>query len=419
VKSAYRLGILIVLATVLVSAGLCGAFVSMAPASPPRDAEDLEDAGLTLGGFRLTERSGRAVSDVDLGERVWVASFIFTHCPLSCPRITSVMKGLQGKLAGTSVLLVSISVDPDRDTPAVLADYARRFEADPGRWWFLTGPKDDVVRLVQERFKLGLAHASEGAVQAGAEAITHSDRLALVDRGNRVVAYFDSSDPAKLASLVAEASRRDRRAAAWVRRLPLVNASLNGTCTLLLIVGWWLIRMHNVRGHATVMILAVVTSALFLTSYLIYHFQAGSTPFRGAGAIRLVYFTILLSHTVLATFGVVPLLVLTLTRAARRQFDRHALIARVTFPIWLYVSVTGVLIYLMLYQLPIATRQDLARSIHLIPPHFRQVDLDAESVALGNGHPPAFYRQRLGDDVVDQAVVGAVIGQREVGRARR
>jgi protein SCO1/2/putative membrane protein len=351
----YRLGIVIVATTVLISAGLSPALVAIAEGSRRRAAEDLGEAALPLGDFRLTERSGRVVSDADLAGRVWVASFIFTHCPLSCPRITSVMKGLQAKLAGTGVELVSISVDPDRDTPAVLADYARRFEADPERWWFLTGPRDDVVRLVQERFKLGLSQASEGALQAGAEAITHSDRLALVDRGNRVVGYFDTTDPAKVAALVAEASRRDRRPAAWVRGLPLVNASLNGTCTLLLIVGWWLIRMRNVRGHAATMIAAVVTSALFLTSYLIYHSQAGSTSFRGTGPIRLVYFTILLSHTVLATLGVVPLVALTLTRAARRQFDRHARIARVTFPIWLYVSITGVVIYLMLYELPVAS----------------------------------------------------------------
>jgi protein SCO1/2/putative membrane protein len=276
------------------------------------------------------------------------------------------------------------------------------------------------VRLVQERFKLGLAQASESDQQAGAEAITHSDRLALVDCGNRVVAYFDSNDPAKLASLVAEARRRDRRAAAWVRRLPLVNAGLNGTCTVLLIVGWWLIRMRNVRGHAATMIAAVVTSALFLTSYLIYHYRAGSTPFRGTGPIQLVYFTILLSHTVLATLGVVPLVVLTLTRAARRQFDRHARIARVTFPVWLYVSITGVIIYLMLYQLPIAPRleSESAGSVDLVVPHLPEVDLDPKPGAFRHGHPAVVDRQRLGNDVVNQPIVRTVIRQREVGRAR-
>ena len=97
----------------------------------------------------------------------------------------------------------------------------------------------------------------------------------------------------------------------------------------------------------------LLTSALFLVSYLVYHYHAGSVSFRSGGSLRLVYFTILLSHTVLATFGVVPLVVLTLTRALRRDFARHSRIAQVTFPIWLYVSVTGVVIYLMLYHLPV------------------------------------------------------------------
>ena len=363
---SYRLGILIVLTTVFVSAVLRLAYSTIGravPAAPGRVAEDLGDLALELGKFRLTERSGRAITDADLAGRVWVASFIFTHCPLSCPRITSVMKGIQAKLAGTNVQLVSISVDPDRDTPQALTVYARRFAADADRWWFLTGPKDDLVRLIRERFKLGLSVASESEQQGGAEAITHSDRLVLVDQGNRIVGYFDSTDPAKIASLVAEAERRDRRAAAWVRRLPLVNASLNGTCTLLLLLGWWLIRGGNVRGHATVMVLAVVASAVFLGSYLVYHYQAGSTRFRGFGPVREVYFTILLSHTILATFGVVPLLALTLTRAARRQFDRHARIAKVTLPIWLYVSITGVVVYVMLYQLAFPATSSLASDL--------------------------------------------------------
>src|SRR5262249_44494423 len=153
-----------------------------------------------------------------------------------------VMKGLQAELAGTSVQLVSISVDPDRDTPEVLADYARRFGADAGRWWFLTGPKDEVARLVTQGFKLGLSSATESEQQAGREPITHSDRLALVDRGNRVVALYDSTDPARLTALVAAARQRDRQPPEWVRRLPAINASLNTTCALLLVLAWGLIR---------------------------------------------------------------------------------------------------------------------------------------------------------------------------------
>ena len=348
---SYRLGIVIPLTTVFVSAVLCLAFATTHRAVPSLTAEDLEDAALaSRAAFHLTERSGRTISDADLAGRVWIASFIFTHCPLSCPRITSVMKSMQARLAGTEVQLVSISVDPDRDTPKALDEYARKFAADPDRWWFLTGPTDDLVQLIRERFKLGLSVTTESEQDGRGAAISHSDRLVLVDHGNRIVAYFDSADPSRIASLLARAERLDRRAAAWVRRLPLVNASLNGTCTLLLLLGWGLIRGGNVRRHATVMLLAVVTSAVFLGSYLLFHYQAGSTPFRGVGLVRLVYLTVLLSHTILATFGVVPLLALTLTCAARYQFDRHARIAKVTLPIWLNVSITGVVVYLMLYQ---------------------------------------------------------------------
>jgi protein SCO1/2/putative membrane protein len=360
VDRSYRLGFLIVTTTILLSAACCtgvallaGGAGAGAGAPASRAAEDVR---FPLDEFRLTERSGRAVSSADLSGRVWVASFIFTHCPLSCPRITSVMKGLQGKLAGTDVQLVSLTVDPDRDTPEVLADFGRRYGADEGRWWFLTGPKDDLRTLITGGFKLGLVTAGAEDIRAGAEAITHSDRLALVDRGNQVVGLFDSTDPARLAALMAQAERLDRagRVPRWVRRLPAVNAGLNATCTLLLLVAWRLIRAGNVRGHVTTMALAVATSALFLGCYLVYHALAGSTRFPGVGPARVVYFTILLSHTLLATFGVVPLVALTLYRALRRQFERHARIARVTFPIWLYVSVTGVVIYLLLYQVPVS-----------------------------------------------------------------
>jgi protein SCO1/2/putative membrane protein len=351
VDRSYRLGILIVSTTVLASAAACAARVGTA-AEQGRAAQDLGDSGFNLGAFRLAERSGRAVTDADLAGRVWVASFIFTRCPLSCPRITSVMKGLQGQFRGTGVELVSISVDPRHDSPDVLAEYARKFGAEADRWWFLTGSPAEIEGLVTRRFKLGLVEATPADREAGSEVISHSDRLALVDRGNRVVGYFDSNDQDAVKALVAKARALDGAAPAWARRLPGVNATLNGTCSVLLLVGWWLIRAGRVRAHATCMTLAVAVSALFLGCYLVYHYQVGSVPFRGTGPIRVAYFTVLLSHTLLATFGVVPLVALTFTRALRKQFDRHARIARVTFSIWLYVSITGVVIYLMLYRLP-------------------------------------------------------------------
>lgn len=132
--------------------------------------------------------------------------------------------------------------------------------------------------------------------------------------------------------------------------LPALNATLNTISTLLLVCGFVMIRRKNVHAHRNFMLAAFTCSVLFLISYLAHKFLAGPTKFQGEGFIRLVYFTILLTHTVLA--ALVPFLaVITLYRAFRGQFEKHRRIARVTFPIWMYVSVTGVLVYLMLYQM--------------------------------------------------------------------
>ena len=130
---------------------------------------------------------------------------------------------------------------------------------------------------------------------------------------------------------------------------PVINASLNGTSTVLLITGRWLIAQRRIAAHRFVMITAVFTSSLFLISYLYYHAHVGSVHFQGTGWSRPVYFTILISHVVLAAV-IVPLVIVTLTRALRERFDRHRAIARWTFPLWLYVSITGVLVYFMLYH---------------------------------------------------------------------
>ena len=133
-------------------------------------------------------------------------------------------------------------------------------------------------------------------------------------------------------------------------QLPGVNASLNAIATVLLVVGWMFIRRGDMRRHRFCMWSALAASALFLTSYLVYHANVGSVPFQGKGAIRTVYFTILITHIVLAA-AILPMALMTLSRALSRRFDRHRQIARWTLPIWLYVSVTGVVIYLMLYRM--------------------------------------------------------------------
>ena len=132
--------------------------------------------------------------------------------------------------------------------------------------------------------------------------------------------------------------------------LPALNATLNATSAVLLTIGWVLIRRGRIVQHRAVMIAAVCTSALFLVSYLVYHAQVGSVRFTKQGPIRAVYFTILLTHTVLAA-AIVPLVLVTFTRGLRARYERHRRIARWTMPLWLYVSVTGVIVYLMLYHL--------------------------------------------------------------------
>ena len=133
--------------------------------------------------------------------------------------------------------------------------------------------------------------------------------------------------------------------------LPTLNASLNTLAAVLLLVGFWMIRTRRVEAHRRCMLAAFGCSVLFLISYLTYHFQVGSVKYQGVGMLRTVYFTILLTHTVLA--AAVPFLaIITLVRALRERWDRHRAIARWTLPIWLYVSVTGVVIYWMLYGPP-------------------------------------------------------------------
>ncbi|MBI1738243.1 MAG: DUF420 domain-containing protein [Acidobacteria bacterium] len=130
---------------------------------------------------------------------------------------------------------------------------------------------------------------------------------------------------------------------------PALNAALNGTAAILLLSGYTFIRRRHVTAHRVCMVAAFLTSTAFLISYLIYHARVGSVPFQWRGWIRPVYFFILFTHIVLAA-AIVPLALVTLSRALRKQFDRHKRIARWTLPLWLYVSVTGVVIYFLLYH---------------------------------------------------------------------
>jgi uncharacterized membrane protein YozB (DUF420 family) len=134
-----------------------------------------------------------------------------------------------------------------------------------------------------------------------------------------------------------------------VHDLPAVNATLNAISGTLLLIGWFLIRARRIEQHRRFMIAAFIASSMFLVCYVIYHAQVGSVRFTRQGFVRPLYFTILITHVTLAAV-VLPLAIVTLSRGLKARYARHRVIARWTFPLWLYVSITGVLVYVLLYQ---------------------------------------------------------------------
>ncbi len=285
--------------------------------------------------FAFTERSGRTVTLDDLRGRPWVANFFFCGCSGPCPPLNRRMSRLQAELP-PDVRLVSFTLDPDHDTPPALVEYAKLFDADSERWLFLTGDRQKIRDLVMQGFR-------QSAVDDPKEVIIHSLRIVLVDAQGKVWTWAQYDEPERMEHLVSEA----RRLAMW--RFPLVNASLNGLCALLLVVGFALVKGKRIGAHKACMVSAFVVSVVFLGCYLWYHAHAGTTRFGYEGWQRTAYFAVLGTHTVLA--AAVPVLaIITLRRGFRGEVERHKRIARWTLPIWLYVSVTGVAVYWMLYH---------------------------------------------------------------------
>jgi protein SCO1/2/putative membrane protein len=301
--------------------------------------------------FQLTERSGKTITRDDLKGKIWIAHFFFTCCTQGCPETTRSMKDLQDAFArDDEVRLVSISVWPENDTPEMLQKYAADRDADAERWLFLTGPEEEVYRLVQQGFFQSI---EKHADKEPATRVTHTFRLVVVDQRGQIVGYIDDGrDPAQVAQL----ESRVRALMPLKRFLPAMNAVLNGTCTVLLIAGYLAIRRRKETLHKVCMLLALAVSIVFLASYLYYHFvvlDGKPTGFQGQGWIRPVYFAVLLSHTLLAMV-VAPLALYTVFVGLRDRRPRHVKVGRWTLPLWLYVSVTGVIVYWMLYHLPAA-----------------------------------------------------------------
>jgi protein SCO1/2 len=298
--------------------------------------------------FRLTDRSGRTITQEDLRGKMCVVSFFFTSCTAGCARTQASMKLLQDDLASyPNVLLVSITVDPENDTLEVLRRYAEQWKADPTRWLFLTGPEKEIYQLIRDGFFQAVDKNKQ--TNDPGMAVVHSFRLMVVNRQGEISGYIrDGREPDEVTQLEA----RIKELAAKVP-WPAINASLNGCCAVLLVLGYLSIRTRRIVTHKVLMLCALAVSAAFLTCYLYYHLvvQHGEpTRFTGDGLARPVYFSILLSHTALAVV-VAPLALVTTYLGLRDRLSRHMALARWTLPLWLYVSVTGVVVYWMLYHL--------------------------------------------------------------------
>ena len=316
--------------------------------------------------FNLTNHLGQAVTLDDFLGEVWIADIIFTRCPGPCARMSRRMEAIQKALPPTlPVRLVSLTTDPSYDTPDVLQAYGKRYHADPERWWFLTGDEANLGRLAMQGLKLAVQEKEESDREVPEDLFIHSTLIVVVDRQGRLRAAFeslpraedDTGDPVNLEDSfgptrddiikVAMLLQRENRLLT-LQDLPAVNAGLNGLSALLLLAGFVFIKRGNKVSHQQCMVGALISSTLFLASYLTYHALVGHTSFRDPAWFRPWYLALLVSHVLLAA-AIVPLVLVTATRAFRERFEAHKKIARWTWPLWMYVSVTGVMIYFILY----------------------------------------------------------------------
>ena len=329
-----------------------------------------------VGEFSFTERSGRTVTREDLVGRPWVATLFFTTCSGPCPALMgNISARLAQPLAELGVPIVSFTVDPETDDPERLTAYADNLGADPEGWLFLTGPELELHAFVQRELKLAVAPAPE-AHEVPADAAdrldqrleaTHATKLVAIDAEGAIAGYYECGGEAGLSPEEVDASfaRLRSRLEHLVRAgregsneralgLPLVNASLNGLAALLLILGLRAIRSGRRERHAFLMRGAFLVSAAFLACYLYYHAvvlpaSGGPTRYNGSGFLKVAYLLLLASHVILAAVNL-PMVLMTLWLAHKESWERHKRWARWTYPLWLYVSVTGVLVYLVLYH---------------------------------------------------------------------
>ena len=340
--------------------------------------------------FELIAHTGETITRDDLLGHPWVACFVFTRCTYTCPDISSKFRRLQDALPPENkTKLISVTVDPTHDTPDVLAGFAENFGADPERWLFLSGEPKDVLRLTTVNFGMFARELFGKDREPGLE-VAHTNRVVLVNSDGIPVRSFLAWGATADAEMVAltrilegkrpfpevpqpltlpedEAEDADESENLptvdrpnWLTSLPMVNATLNTLAAVLLLFGFGAIKSGRKRLHKVCMLTAFVVSIAFLACYLTHktglwqYTGVPSKQFAGAGVARGVYLAILIPHIILA--ALVPVFAsITIYRALQQQWDSHRRWAKFTFPIWLYVSVTGLIIYLMLYHWPVTT----------------------------------------------------------------
>ncbi len=326
------------------------------------------DLSLPVGDFAFTERSGKTVRRDDLKGKVWIASFIMTYCQDGkCPAVTQTMQKLQAGLGQRDdVVLVTFSVDPERDSLDQLRDYADSFGADRDRWLFLRGDPEEIDALLKT-----MLLPTRGSGDPGKP--IHVQKLLLVDRDGNLVGYYEGMDSPSFPEGYFDKNQRGLRrhierltqktVPAWMPSdFPLFNAGLNALAGVLLVLGFIAVKAGLIRLHKASMLTAILVSGIFLTSYLFYHlYVKGGQPTRFSwncyGApewAATVYHVVLLSHTILA-IPTAPLALVLAYQGLRDRIQQHRRLAKWVFPVWLYVSVTGVVVYWMLYRLyPVA-----------------------------------------------------------------
>ena len=339
--------------TLLLAGSALGQAASPKPDSPVRFGE--------VGDFHFIERSGKEITKADLLGSPWIAVPFFRGCTGPCPSLTSDLHAaFRERLAGSGVRIVSFTLDAEKDTPEALREYAESYGIEGDQWLFLTGPDKQALQdFVRTQLRVPVAESPEAAQDYG-QAITHGTRLPVIDPQGRIAGWYECAratfgdTEAFQASIDALTARALALGGRHQSPLPLINAVLNAVALILLLLGLGAIAGGHRERHAHLMGSAFLVSLAFLGSYLYYHLvvqaETGPVHFHAEGAAKVAYLVLLATHVVGAMVNL-PMVLRTLYLARKEDWGRHKWWARRTLPLWLYVSITGVMVYLLLYPL--------------------------------------------------------------------